>query len=65
MSNYREYIRTELLEKASRLFPNNPRLQMLYQIGFLEAQLGEAMRDDNKNYYRFRKALDRLDRKLR
>lgn len=38
---------------------------MLYQIGFLEAQLGEAMRDDNKNYYRFRKALDRLDRKLR
>lgn len=38
---------------------------MLYQIGFLQAQLNEAMRDDNKNYYRFRQALDRVDRKLR
>lgn len=65
MNRYKEYIRAELLEKASQLFPNNPRLQMLYQIGFLEAQLSEAMRDDNKNYYRFRSALDSVDRKLR
>ena len=65
MSTYKEYIRTELLERSSQLFPNNPRLQMLYQIGFLEAQLSEAMRDDNKNYYRFQRALDRVDRKLR
>ena len=55
---YREYIRSELLARASARYPDNPRLQMLYTIGFLQAQLGEAMRADNYVYHRFKSALD-------
>ncbi len=58
MSTYKEFIRAELLELSARLYPNNPRLQMLYQIGFLQAQLAEAMRDDNRCYYRFQQAIE-------
>ena len=55
---YREYIRSELLAQASARYPDNPRLQMLYTIGFLQAQLAEAMRADNYVYHRFKSALD-------
>lgn len=54
---YREYIRSELLARATERYPNNPRLQMLYTIGFLQAQLGEAMRADNWVYHRFKQSL--------
>ena len=59
---YRDYIRTELLERAARRYPNNTRLQMLYQIGFLQAQLAEAFKADNLNYYRFTQALEQSER---
>jgi hypothetical protein len=59
---YRDYIRTELLERAARRYPNNTRLQMLYQIGFLQAQLAEAIRADNLNYLRFKQALEQSER---
>lgn len=58
---YRDYIRTELLERAARRYPTNTRLQMLYQIGFLQAQLAEAFRADNYNYLRFKQALERSE----
>jgi hypothetical protein len=58
---YRDYIRTELLERAAARYPTNTRLQMLYQIGFLQAQLAEAFKADNLNYYRFREALERSE----
>jgi hypothetical protein len=35
---------------------------MLYQIGFLQAQLAEAIRADNLNYYRFTQALEQSER---
>lgn len=44
----RSIIRQLLLDRAVKLYPNEPRLQMLYQIGFLEQQLAEAMRVDSK-----------------
>lgn len=44
----RSQIRQLLLDRAVKLYPNEPRLQMLYQIGFLEQQLAEAMRVDSK-----------------
>jgi len=59
---YRDYIRTELLERAARRYPNNTRLQMLYQIGFLQAQLAAAFKADNLNYYRFTQALEQSER---
>ena len=50
---YKSWIRQDLLELAARKFPNNPRLQMLYQIGFLQTQLAMTMRDDSRASQRF------------
>jgi hypothetical protein len=47
----------DLLELSARKFPNNPRLQMLYQIGFLQAQLAQSMADDNRASYKFNQAI--------
>lgn len=58
---YRDYIRQRLLERSAQRYPNNPRLQMLYQIGFLQAQLAEAIRADNHTYLRFTQALERSE----
>ena len=54
---YRSWIRMDLLELSARKFPNNPRLQMLYQIGFLQAQLAQNMSDDNRASYKFNQAI--------
>ena len=54
---YRSWIRMDLLELSARKFPNNPRLQMLYQIGFLQAQLAQSMADDNRASYKFNQAI--------
>lgn len=65
MTTYRQYIRSELVEQAVRRYPNNPRLQMLYQIGFLQAQLARAMEQDNLAYYRFRQCIDQANEQLK
>jgi hypothetical protein len=54
---YRSWIRSDLLELSAKKFPNNPRLQMLYQIGFLQAQLAQSMSDDNRASYKFNQAI--------
>jgi len=36
--------------------------QRLYHIGFLQAQLAEAMLDDNRHYYRFLERIRELER---
>jgi hypothetical protein len=61
---YRQYIRQELLAQSAARYPNNPRLQMLYTIGFLQAQLAEAMHSDNITYYRFRQCIEQAQRLL-
>ena len=53
---YRSWIRQDLLELSAQKFPNNPRLQMLYQIGFLQTQLAQSMNDDSRVSQRFRTA---------
>lgn len=53
---YRSWIRQDLLELAAQKFPNNPRLQMLYQIGFLQTQLALNMNDDSRASQRFHAA---------
>jgi hypothetical protein len=60
---YRSWIRMDLLELSARKFPNNPRLQMLYQIGFLQAQLAHNMSDDNRASYRFHEAITHSNNK--
>ncbi len=52
-----QWIRAELLELASTRYPNNPKLQMLYQIGFLQAQLAQAMCSDTAVTERFIRAV--------
>jgi hypothetical protein len=49
----RSRIRRDLLELAAHRYPNNPKLQMLFQIGFLQAQLAEAISRDSHAGDRF------------
>jgi hypothetical protein len=62
---YRSWIRTDLLELASSKFPNNPRLQMLYQIGFLQAQLAKNLYNDSHAAQRFNLAVSKANDQLR
>jgi hypothetical protein len=55
---YRNWIRTQLLDISARRYPNSPHKQMLYQIGFLQAQLAQAMTADTNTAYRFKSAVD-------
>jgi hypothetical protein len=55
---YRDWIRTQLLDMASSKYPNSPHKQMLYQIGFLQAQLAQAMTADTNTADRFKSAVD-------
>jgi hypothetical protein len=61
---YRELIRQQLLEQSAARYPGNPRLQMLYTIGFLQAQLAEAMHRDNITYYKFQQCIEQAQRLL-
>ena len=60
-SQYLQWIRTNMLEQASERYPNNPRLQMIWQIGFLEAQLAHAMQHDNYVANGFRACIARCE----
>ena len=61
---YRELIRQQLLEQSAQRYPNDPKLQMLYTIGFLQAQLAEAMQRDNITYSRFQQCVEQAQRLL-
>ena len=50
---YQTYIRKQTLELAVAKYPNDPHKQMLYQIGFLQAQLAECMHKDNHMAYMY------------
>jgi hypothetical protein len=43
---------------AVRKYPNNPQLQMLYTIGFLQAQLAQACLTDSRVYSNFVQAVN-------
>ena len=62
---YRELIRQQLLEQSAARYPGNPRLQMLYTIGFLQAQLAEAMHRDNITYARFQHCIEQAEQLLK
>jgi len=46
------------LELAVSKYPNNPQLQMLYTIGFLQAQLARACHTDSRVYTDFKTAIN-------
>lgn len=58
---YAQWIRTRMLEQASQRYPNDPRLQMIWQIGFLESQLAHAMSSDNRVAGGFRACIEQCE----
>ena len=54
---YIAYIRNNLLELAVKKYPNDPHRQMLYTIGFLQAQLANAMYNDTSIAHQFKRAV--------
>jgi hypothetical protein len=56
------WVRQELVQVASAKYPNNPRAQMIYSIGFLEAQLASAFRTDSQVYDDFKRAVQQANR---
>lgn len=54
---YIEYIRKQLLARAVAKYPNDPHRQMLYTIGFLQAQLANAMSNDSSIANKFKQAV--------
>ena len=63
-TQYLQWIRTNMLEQASQRYPNNPRLQMIWQIGFLESQLAHAMHSDNKVAGGFQACIERCETRM-
>ena len=61
---YRQLIRQQLLEQSTARYPTDPKLQMLYTIGFLQQQLAEAMQRDNITYSRFTQCIEQAQRLL-
>ena len=55
----RQWIQQQLLDLAVCKYPNDPHRQMLYQIGFLQAQLAEAFYTDNLALAKFKHCLDK------
>ena len=56
------WVRQELVQVAAAKYPNNPQQQMIYSIGFLEAQLAAAFRTDSRVYDDFKQAVQQADR---
>lgn len=55
---YLNYIRKELLELSASRYPGDTHRQMLYQIGFMQAQLAHCMHKDSLVAYQFK---DRIE----
>ena len=58
---YRKWLQTQLLDVAVNKYPNNPRLQMIYQIAFLEQQLAHAMNKDSRTADAFIDCIERAE----
>ena len=56
---YQQYIRKQLLDKAVAKYPNDPDKQMKYQLGFLQAQLANAMYNDSYVALAFKHSIKR------
>lgn len=54
---YQQYIRRQLLDKAVSKYPNDADKQMIYQLGFLQAQLARAMYNDSNVAHAFKQTI--------
>ena len=57
---YKKWIENELVAIAADKYPGDKNLQQIYQIGFLRAQLTEAMYADSHVESRFRAMVNRV-----
>ena len=53
-----EYIQRRLLARAASKYPHDEHLQLVYQLGFLQAQLANAMYDDSKYVDKFKQSIE-------
>lgn len=57
-SEYQEYIRRQLVAIAASKYSHDDNLQLVYQIGFLQAQLADAMYNDSRVADRFKMSIE-------
>jgi hypothetical protein len=55
---YLNYIRKELLELSATRYPGDTHRQMMYQIGFMQAQLAHHMHKDSLVAYQFKQSVE-------
>jgi len=63
-TQYVQWIRTNMLAQASQRYPTDPNLQMIWQIGFLEAQLANAMHKDSYVASGFRACIEGCEQRM-
>ena len=66
-NTYLQWVQDDLRTLAAAKFPDNPQQQMLYQLGFLQRILADAMWDDSKvssAFIRSLKAAANRERKM-
>lgn len=57
---YQQWINQQLTALAEQKYPNNTSARLLYTIGFLQAQLAQAMYNDSKIYTKFKATVSHL-----
>ena len=56
--DYQQYVQRELFKLAEVKYPDNPRQQLYYVLGFLTQYTAESMYNDSQNTSRFRQAIN-------
>ena len=59
--NWNAWLRQELVTLAAKKYPNDPQKQMLYQLGFLQAQLVSAFMTDSHILSKFKQAVKQAE----
>jgi hypothetical protein len=60
---YHKWLRAELVDMAAARYPDDIKLQMIYQLGFLEQQLASAMNKDSRVFDEFTACIKRANKR--
>lgn len=60
---YLKYVQSELMNLAKEQYPTDPNLQRIFLIGFMYAQLAEAMYADSYAVNRFKDCVENTRKK--
>ena len=62
---YLRYVQSTLMELAQEQYPGDTNLQRIFLIGFMYAQLAEAMYADSYAYKRFNDCVDKTKKRTK